>query len=102
MLDYIRLEVLDMSLSNLVFSLRLPNIIGVNYQRMLLLLTYKEPMNMFFDTVSRVKIFVEGRGATLCVYRRDQRLFESSFSLKNKFIWSRNFSRISGNFSRSD
>ena len=51
-----------MLLSNLVFSLRLPNIIGFNYQRMLILLTYKEPMNMFFDTVSRVKIFIEVRG----------------------------------------
>ena len=51
-----------MLLSNLVFSLRLPNIIGQNYQRMLILLTYKEPMNKFFDTVLRVKIFVEGRG----------------------------------------
>ena len=61
-----------MLLSNLVFSLRLPNIIGLNYQRMLILLTYKEPMTMFFDTVSRVKIFVEGRGVAgsshICKY----------------------------------
>ena len=51
-----------MLLSNLVSSLRLLYIIGLNYQKMLILLTYKEPMNMFFDTVLRVKIFVEGRG----------------------------------------
>ena len=49
-----------MLLSSLVFF---PNIIGLNYQRMVILLTYKEPINMFFDMVSRVKIFVEGRGA---------------------------------------
>ena len=29
---------------------------------MLILLTYKEPKNTFFDTVLWVKIFVEGRG----------------------------------------
>ena len=52
-----------MLLINLVFSLRLPNIIGLFYQRMLILLTYKEPKNMIFDTVLRGKIFVEGRGA---------------------------------------
>ena len=52
-----------MLLSSLVFSLRLPNIIGLNYQRMLILLTYKEAMNKFFDTVSSVKIFFEGRVA---------------------------------------
>ena len=62
MLDWIRLDVLDTLLSYLVFSLRLPNIIGLNYLRMLILLTYKEPMNMFFDTVSKVMIFFEGRG----------------------------------------
>ena len=61
MLDLIRLEVLNTLLSNLVFSLRLPNEIGLNYQKMLILLTHKEHMNMFFDTVSTVKILVEGR-----------------------------------------
>ena len=47
-----------MLLSNLVFSLGLPNKIGLNYHRMLILLTYKESMNTFFDTVSRIKIFL--------------------------------------------
>ena len=51
-----------MLLRNLVFSLRHPNKIGLNYQIMPILLTYKEPMNMFFDTVLRVQIFFEGRG----------------------------------------
>ena len=53
-----------MSRNNLVFSVRLPNRIGLNYQRMPILLTFKEPKNTFFDTVLRIKIFVEGRGAT--------------------------------------
>ena len=56
------LEILDFLLNNLVFSLRLPNIISFSYQRMLILLTCEEPKNTFFDTVSWVKIFVEGRG----------------------------------------
>ena len=76
LLDYIRIKVLDMLLSNLVFSLRLPNIIGLNYQRMLILLTYKEPINMFFDTVLRVKIFVEGRGVS--VHRRSSQTESNS------------------------
>ena len=61
-LDYIRLEILDLLLNNMVFSLRLPKIICLSYQRMLILLTYKEPKNTFFDTVLWVKMFVEGRG----------------------------------------
>ena len=57
----------------MVFSVRLPNRIGLNYQRMPILLTFKEPKNTFFDTVLRVKIFVEGRGVTA---RQDSRSIE--------------------------
>ena len=71
----------------LVFSLRLPNIIGLSYQIMLKLLTYKEPMNMFFDTVSRVKIFVEGRGARLTVrWHMKDKWHRYLFFLKKKHL----------------
>ena len=35
------------------------------------MLTYKESMNKFFDTVSRVNIFVEGRGEAVTVRARE-------------------------------
>ena len=54
-----------MLLSNLVVSLGLPKITGLIYQRMLILLTYKEPMNKLFDAVLRVKIFADGRGVIM-------------------------------------
>ena len=63
-LNKIRFEILDLLLNNVVFSLRLPKIISVSYQRLFILLTCKEPKITFFATVSWVKISVEGGGAS--------------------------------------
>ena len=89
-LDQIRLEILDLLLNNLVFSLRLLKIICLSYQRMLILLTCKEPNNMFFDTFLWVKIFVEGRGVLAALQLKldpDLEQTNSMNSVELTFFW---------------